>query len=78
MKKKIFNISSVIALFSFIVTIALLICLVFPFDVKTQALLMLLDLVAGVVFAISLSIILILGMPKDEGKGIFARGRDLG
>ena len=69
MKKKILNISSEIAIFSFIVMIALLISLIFPFDAETIALLMLLDLAAGFIFAVSLSIILVIGISNFDWGG---------
>ena len=34
--------------------------------------------IAAVVGGVSFSIALVLGLPNDEGEGIFARGRDLG
>lgn len=69
MKKNILNISLAIALISLFVMIALLICLLFPFDVETKAVLMLLAIVAGLFFGVSISIILVIGIDNFDWGG---------
>ena len=61
MKNKVLYTSLVIAFISFIVMIALLISLILPFDIDTKAVLMFLSVAAGVIFAFSLSIIIMIG-----------------
>ena len=66
MKKNILNISLAIALISLFVMIALLICLLFPFDVETKAVLMFLASITGSIFGLSLAIIILIGSKNSN------------
>lgn len=66
MKKNILNISLAIALISLFVMIALLICLLFPFDVETKAVLMFLASITGSIFGFSLVIIILIGAKNSK------------
>lgn len=66
MKKKILDISLAIGLISLFVMIALLICLLFPFDAETKAVLMFLACITGSIFGFSLAIIILIAAKNSN------------
>ena len=66
MKQKILNFSCLVAIISFILMIASLIALLFPSDVTVKALIMVFGYIVALIFGLSLSLTIILGLPKEK------------